>query len=151
MTESGSLEIHLDDDASMENDVMNNMIKESDDQNVETPKEANTSSEKMVDINQLVIDIKKSFESLDPNSDSSTKHCIHRVPRHLRKVNHKAYTPTLISIGPYHYRYRNEEFKLRYVKRFTDREKADLRELFITINDQKEYIRSCYSESLLVT
>ncbi|KAF3952112.1 hypothetical protein CMV_022303 [Castanea mollissima] len=147
MTDSASSEIQLDDDG------MNNMFKESNDQNGETQKEANTSSK--VDIDQLVIDIKNSSEGSDPKSDSSTKPCIYMVPGHLRKVNAKAYTPTLISIGPFHhrdFRFKTmEKLKLRYVKRFRDREESAepdlLNRLLNTIDDKKEDIRSCYSDS----
>ena len=59
MKGSGSLEIQLDVDASMENNGMNNMFKESNDQNGETQQEAKTSSENKVNIDQLVIDIQK--------------------------------------------------------------------------------------------
>ncbi|CAL2240902.1 unnamed protein product [Prunus armeniaca] len=31
------------------------------------------------------------------------KRCIYRVPNKLRKVNEAAYTPQLISIGPFHH------------------------------------------------
>ena len=153
MKESGSLEIQLGVDASMENNGMNNMFKESNDQNGETQKEANTSSENKVNIDQLVIDIEKGFESSDPKSDSSTKPCIYKVPGYLRKVNAKAYTNTLISIGPFYHRYLRfqtmEMRKLRYVKRFRDREDSEeadlLKKLLITIDKKKEDIRSCYS------
>ncbi|KAL4655087.1 hypothetical protein ACB092_01G425600 [Castanea dentata] len=153
MTKSRSSEIQPDVDASMENNGMNNMFNESNDQNGETQREANTSSE--VDIDQLVIDIKTSSEGSDPRSDSSTKPCIYMVPGHLRKVNAKAYTPTLISIGPYHHRDSRfktmEKLKLRYVKRFRDREESKdsdlLKKLLTTIDEKKEDIRSCYSDS----
>ena len=57
-----NLEIQLDVDASMENNFMNKMFKESNDQNDKIQEEANTSSENKV-INQLVIDIENSFKS----------------------------------------------------------------------------------------
>ncbi|XP_050282408.1 UPF0481 protein At3g47200-like [Quercus robur] len=44
--------------------------------------------------------------------------CIYKVPLKLRKVNEDAYTPKLISIGPYHYGQENlnkmEDLKRRY-------------------------------------
>lgn len=134
---------------------MNNMFKERNDQNGETQKEANTSSENKVDIDQLVIDIKNSSEGSDPKSDSLTKPCTYKVPGHLRKVNTKAYTPTLISIGPFIHHYLRfktmEKLKLRYVKRFRNREESEepdlLKKLLITIDEKKEDIRSCYGDS----
>ena len=155
MKESGSLEIQLGVDASMENNGMNNMFKESNDQNGETQEEANTSSENKVNIDQLVNDIIESSESSDPKSDSSTRPCIYKVPGHLRRVNAKAYTPTLISIGPFHHRNEKfktmEECKLRYAKRFRHRDDSKevdlLKKLLVTIDEKKKEIRSCYSNS----
>ena len=133
MTESKSSEIQLGVDASME-----------------TQMEANTSSENKVNIDQLVKNIENCYKSSDRKSASSTKPCIYKVPGHLRRVNAKAYTPTLISVGPYHHR--NEKFetmgelKLRYGERFRERENADMKKLVNTVLEKKEKIRSCYAK-----
>jgi hypothetical protein len=29
--------------------------------------------------------------------------CIYKVPQKIRKLNQEAYTPTIVSIGPFHY------------------------------------------------
>ncbi|KAL4655102.1 hypothetical protein ACB092_01G426800 [Castanea dentata] len=111
----------------------------------------NTSSGNVVGIKQLVLNIDKNFKSSYPDSASPTKPCIYKVPGHLRRVNAKAYTPTLISIGPFHHG--NEKFKtmealkLRYGETFREREKADMEKLVKTILYKKEKIRSCYAKT----
>jgi hypothetical protein len=76
--------------------------------------------------------------------------CIYRVPKELRNVNETAYTPKLVSIGPFH---RNgdglkdmEMQKLRYFKNFLDRTKKRQEDLLKIIVDDEEKIRHCYSE-----
>lgn len=50
---------------------------------------------------KLVNDIKKMLEMAE--CASLIKCRINRVPCQLRKVNEQAYTPTFISIGPFHH------------------------------------------------
>jgi hypothetical protein len=76
--------------------------------------------------------------------------CIYRVPKQLRNVNDKAYTPKLVSIGPFH---RDEDGlkdmemqKLRYLKDFLDRTKKRQDDLLKIIIDNEVKIRHCYSE-----
>ncbi|KAJ7962053.1 hypothetical protein O6P43_017330 [Quillaja saponaria] len=84
-----------------------------------------------------------------------TKHedlCIYRVPPNLRQVNAKAYTPQLISIGPFHHG--KPEFKAmetqkkRYYREFQKRIKSDRSfdkfkdNIVKTVQD----IQKCYSE-----
>ncbi|XP_059644877.1 UPF0481 protein At3g47200-like [Cornus florida] len=51
--------------------------------------------------------------------------CIFKVHQGLRSVNEKAYTPTLVSIGPYHHENPNfsamKEHKLRYLRSYLQR------------------------------
>nr|XP_023907682.1 UPF0481 protein At3g47200-like [Quercus suber]POF26728.1 upf0481 protein [Quercus suber] len=152
MTESKSLDIQLD-VASMDNDGRNKKCKEINDQNGETQLESNTSSENKVNIDQLVKNVENSYKSSVQKYDSSTKPCIYRVPGHLRRVNSKAYTPTLISIGPFHHRNKKfetmGELKLRYGERFREREKPDMTNLVNTIVRNIEKIRSYYAKSPL--
>ncbi|XP_062173676.1 UPF0481 protein At3g47200-like [Alnus glutinosa] len=76
--------------------------------------------------------------------------CIYRVPKLLRKVNKEAYTPKLISIGPFHCN--REEFwememlKQRYFKNFLNRTGKSQQDLRKIIEDNEEKIRHCYSE-----
>ena len=63
-----------------------------------------------MDLDQLIIDIPQ----------QTYKCFIYKVPPELRKVNHDAYTPMLISIGPFHHKDEKlknmEELKLRYFR-----------------------------------
>ncbi|KAF5469018.1 hypothetical protein F2P56_013122 [Juglans regia] len=85
---------------------------------------------------------------------SSPKHCcIHKVSDHIRKSNEEAYTPQVISIGPFH-RNKNrklqkmEDFKLRYLKSFIDRAETKLEDIVSTIKGAEESVRECYSETI---
>ncbi|KAM3685480.1 hypothetical protein ACJW31_11G120800 [Castanea mollissima] len=77
--------------------------------------------------------------------------CIYRVPKRLRKVNEKAYTPNLISIGPIHRG--NLELmdmkmlKQRYCDRFFDRTKK-VKEFERFIEENEDKIRNCYAEEI---
>ncbi|XP_040996414.1 UPF0481 protein At3g47200-like [Juglans microcarpa x Juglans regia] len=94
------------------------------------------------------------IENLDLLPASSHKHCcIYKVSDHIRKSNEEAYTPQVISIGPFH---RNksrklqkmEDFKLRYLKSFTDRAETKLEDIVSTIKGAEESVRECYSETI---
>jgi len=71
----------------------------------------------------LVTKIKSALESLDPLS--SPEPCIYKVPDPLRKLKKEAYSPQILSIGPFHHgikKLRNmEKHKLRYLKEFMER------------------------------
>ncbi|KAL5700870.1 hypothetical protein ACHQM5_026272 [Ranunculus cassubicifolius] len=51
-----------------------------------------------------VITIKEKLDQvpLCEGSSSWLNHCIFRVPRNIREIESKAYTPQIVSIGPYH-------------------------------------------------
>ncbi|KAG2667380.1 hypothetical protein I3760_15G111600 [Carya illinoinensis] len=95
------------------------------------------------------------IESLKPLSASSPKHfCIYKVSDHIRKSNEEAYTPQVISFGPFH---RNnpklqkmEDLKLRYLKSFMERAdpEMNLEDLLRTIRGAEESVRECYSETI---
>ena len=78
---------------------------------------------------------------------------IHRVPRKLRKVNESAYTPQLISIGPYHHgspdlhamESRKQKYYAEFCKR-VNKDEADLKS-FIQIFIRK--IRNSYEEETI--
>jgi len=85
-----------------------------------------TSNEKMRTGDQVSIDIYKlgktmseELEILHPSLDDC---CIYRVPKGLRVLNEKAYTPQLVSIGPLHHGREEfkamEEYKRRYLQDF---------------------------------
>ena len=77
-----------------------------------------TSSKTEHDMVGHIIDIKEPDQNW-------CKCCIYRVTINLRKVNEEAYTPPLISIGPFHYGRRDlnpmQEQKQRYSQYFLER------------------------------
>ncbi|XP_059449438.1 uncharacterized protein LOC132180578 [Corylus avellana] len=86
--------------------------------------------------------------------------CIYRVPEQLCKVNGEAYTPKLVSIGPFHHGNDElkdmEKHKQRYLMDFlfrTQKSQKDLNDtdkillaLLKIIEDNEIKIRHCYSE-----
>jgi len=79
--------------------------------------------------------------------------CIYRVPKSLRNVNWKAYTPLLISAGPLHRETKRieamQDHKWRCFKEFTGQYgmyEEKIRDLVISIQNKEKYIRICYSE-----
>ncbi|KAL5798934.1 hypothetical protein ACOSQ2_003754 [Xanthoceras sorbifolium] len=98
---------------------------------------------------EFLIDIEKLQESFEAAKDC----CIYRVPRDLRKINEKAYTPQVVSIGPLHhgkeeYLIEMEKQKLRYVKKFGERTSTDkLKEFWSFIEANERKIRSFYAEN----
>jgi hypothetical protein len=94
---------------------------------------------------EIIIDIPSELPPAD-----SLECCIYRVPKLLRKVNEEAYTPKLISIGPFHYNREELEgmkmHKLRYFKNFLDRTGKSQEDLRKIIEDDEKKIRLCYSE-----
>ena len=77
---------------------------------------------------------------------------IYKVPYHLRKWNKAAYTPRVISIGPYHHN--KEEFqtterhKVTYLRHFMRRCERNLDDLVCTIRKLEDSIKFCYVESV---
>ncbi|XP_059434283.1 UPF0481 protein At3g47200-like [Corylus avellana] len=76
--------------------------------------------------------------------------CIYRVPKQLRKLNGEAYTPKLVSIGPFHHEADElkdmEKHKQRYLKHFLKRTlkiEEDLRKI---IEGNEENIYHSYSK-----
>ncbi|XP_062021351.1 putative UPF0481 protein At3g02645 [Rosa rugosa] len=75
--------------------------------------------------------------------------CIYRVPKRLRDVNEKAYTPQVVSIGPLHHGREGleamEDHKIRYVKDFLERTKVSMEECLKTLKKWETKIRACYA------
>ncbi|XP_040995393.1 UPF0481 protein At3g47200-like [Juglans microcarpa x Juglans regia] len=81
--------------------------------------------------------------------------CIYRVPKRLRGVKHMAYTPRLVSIGPFHHCMRKElkdmEIqKLRYLRDFCCRTRKSIEDLACIIERNEVRIRHSYSENFLL-
>jgi hypothetical protein len=77
--------------------------------------------------------------------------CIYRVPNKLRQVNKEAYTPKLVSIGPFHHDLEElkgmEKQKLKYFKAFHIRTGKNQKDLASIIEKKEEKIRHYYSET----
>ncbi|KAL4655088.1 hypothetical protein ACB092_01G425700 [Castanea dentata] len=102
----------------------------------------------------LAVEIGKMFleQEVQPTSECR----IYKVPHHLRKWKEEAYTPQVISIGPYHHkseRLKNmEENKERYFKSFVHRSQMNRKNLVLnfvsTIRDLEKRIRGCYAATI---
>ncbi|KAK4270556.1 hypothetical protein QN277_023579 [Acacia crassicarpa] len=91
----------------------------------------------------------------EPDDVNTTKWNIYKVPCNLRSLNESAYTPQLVSIGPFHFGQKKlnpmQKQKLRYLDLFLDRVKENIEEMdnFKKCLKDKEYdIRQCYAEKL---
>ncbi|BAT78179.1 hypothetical protein VIGAN_02082600 [Vigna angularis var. angularis] len=82
----------------------------------------------MMNMDDVVIHVKGVLERA--NSAITKKCCIYRVPLLIRQLNQKAYTPKVVSIGPYHHnthRLRNmERHKVMYCKSFLQRTNTNM-------------------------
>lgn len=122
-------------------------------ENTESQKDANTTNENKNQYERLVSDLKIMIEMRMPEHSFPFKCRIKKIPYHLRKVNEQAYTPTIISIGPFHYYNKNlrtmEKFKVRYFKSFVQRANINSENLVSTIREMEVRISYCYAEASL--
>ncbi|MED6113676.1 hypothetical protein PIB30_073060 [Stylosanthes scabra] len=79
--------------------------------------------------------------------------CIYRVPHEIRKHNEDAYTPKVVSIGPFHHG--NEKLqkieaqKRIYCREFIQRSETKNLESFVScVQEVEPKIRGCYSEDI---
>lgn len=103
-------------------------------------------------VNHL-IDIKERFDEMDRDLDnSSIETCtIFKVNMGLRGSNSTAYTPKMVSIGPYHKKNPQlrpmEKYKLLYLRRFLRRNEALDMEICISeLEELKEKALKCYED-----
>ncbi|KAB2619068.1 hypothetical protein D8674_014937 [Pyrus ussuriensis x Pyrus communis] len=92
-------------------------------------------------------------EELDNMSTLSPLRCIYRVPKRLRWVNEKAYTPQVVSIGPLHHGKEHlkamEEHKKRYLRHFLGRMMSQYYIIYFTLFlDQEGRLRGSYAEPI---
>lgn len=81
--------------------------------------------------------------------------CIYRVPEKLRKVNEDAYTPRIVSIGPFHHGKPHlqamERYKWRCLDRFLKRPliqlQTNLNVLVKIAMDMESSVRACYHDT----
>ncbi|KAJ0253209.1 hypothetical protein HA466_0122730 [Hirschfeldia incana] len=97
----------------------------------------------------LVDSIKAKLESL-PSLSSNC--CIYKVPNKLRRLNPDAYSPRVVSIGPFHHGKEElqamEEHKYRYLQSFLTRASFSLEDLVGVARAWEENARSCYAEDV---
>lgn len=101
-------------------------------------------------VDKLATTIKRKYDSLPL---LSSKCCIYRIPRNLRRISEKSYSPNLISIGPFHRSNSKlkamEEIKLRYLQRFIRRnENKVLEDYLIALIKWEKEARDCYVETI---
>ncbi|KAL6296634.1 hypothetical protein ACE6H2_004776 [Prunus campanulata] len=93
--------------------------------------------------------MKEELKKLSPLSSSC---CIYRVPTRLLDVKEKAYTPGVVSIGPFHHGQKAlkamEEHKMRYLQDFLRRTNVSMEDLIKRISNQEARVRSCYAETI---
>ncbi|KAM7490113.1 hypothetical protein LguiA_033034 [Lonicera macranthoides] len=100
---------------------------------------------------KLEKEIDKMLDEVEP--PPSSERCIYMVPREIRKVNEEAYTPRIVSIGPFHHNNKNlesmEQVKKRYMKKLVQRRgKTCLKNFIDAVKKMEARIRDCYSERI---
>ncbi|XP_006360837.2 putative UPF0481 protein At3g02645 isoform X1 [Solanum tuberosum] len=100
----------------------------------------------LIDINERIDEM---FEDLD---NSSIKSCtIFKVNVWQRESNPDAYTPKMVSIGPYHKKNTQlgpmKKYKLLYLRRFLQRNKRlDVKSYISELEKVKEKVLKCYED-----
>ncbi|GAB4835920.1 hypothetical protein Ancab_000839 [Ancistrocladus abbreviatus] len=97
---------------------------------------------------QLSVSISIKLSNLRPLSSDC---CIYRVSEDLRSINREAYRPSVVSIGPFHYKDKRlramKEYKLRYLKSFLSRAKNHNLEYYVNVVKGREaLVRGSYAE-----
>ncbi|MED6147994.1 hypothetical protein PIB30_049033 [Stylosanthes scabra] len=105
--------------------------------------------------NDVLIKINTMLEEAQPLLPEEC--CIYKVPHEIRKLNEEAYTPKIVSIGPFHHRdlklQKMEDQKRLYCREFIERsEIKNLLESFVSCVQKLEpKIRGCYSDDIKLT
>ncbi|XP_041014018.1 UPF0481 protein At3g47200-like [Juglans microcarpa x Juglans regia] len=111
----------------------------------------NSSRDQNENTETLVNEIKDMLERSEPDLLSADC-CIFRVPNHLRRLNEQAFTPEVISIGPFHHGNKNletmEKFKVQYFKSFIQRTELTVDNLVSSVKDWEGHVRRCYAETI---
>ncbi|KAI9398643.1 hypothetical protein POPTR_003G206201v4 [Populus trichocarpa] len=108
------------------------------------------SDEVSLDINELANSLR---EQLKIKKAFSQACCIYRVPERLRKLNEKAYTPRVVSIGPLHHGKENlkamEDHKIMYLQQFLEQNLlVSVEDLVYVIKENETALRDCYAETI---
>ncbi|GJX94242.1 UPF0481 protein-like protein [Tanacetum coccineum] len=85
---------------------------------------------------------------LDNEAVSARKTCIYKVPRYLREADQKSYTPSVVSIGPYHRQndllFPMERHKWRAFYQTISRHKHDFKLYFDSVANLEAKARGSY-------
>ncbi|KAF3946519.1 hypothetical protein CMV_027223 [Castanea mollissima] len=104
------------------------------------------------DCEEMIIDLPP--QVLEPPPQCA-ECCIYRVPKRLRLVNGEAYTPKLISIGPFHHGKEElkdmEKQKLTYYIEFLQRTATNPRDIASIIAEKQQKIIYCYDGGLEIS
>ncbi|MED6113677.1 hypothetical protein PIB30_073061 [Stylosanthes scabra] len=101
--------------------------------------------------NDAVMKIKAMLEEGQPRYTDEC--CIYRVPHEIRKHNEEAYTPKVVSIGPFHHGNQNllnmEGHKRLLCRKFIERSETKNLESFVSCVEKLEAnVRGCYSDEI---
>ncbi|KAL5714330.1 hypothetical protein ACHQM5_016309 [Ranunculus cassubicifolius] len=106
------------------------------------------------DPKRVLSSIKQKLNALSPSAVGKSC-CIYRVHEKFRKINEYAYTPEIVSIGPFHHGKLGllamEDHKLRYMNVLlerTSKHEAKLKECVDSVSILEEEARKCYSEPI---
>ena len=106
------------------------------------------SDEVSLDINELANSLR---EQLNTKKAPPPECCIYRVPERSRKLHRKAFTPRVVSIGPFHHGKENlkamEDQKKTYLQQFLDQSNVSLEGLCNVIKENEKDLRDCYAET----
>jgi hypothetical protein len=93
--------------------------------------------------------LEEEFQRLPPLSSACA---IYKVPQQLRHVKEKAYTPKVVSIGPFHHGSEGlkamEEHKLRYLRDFIGRTEKTPEYFLEVVRKNEAKLRDCYAETI---
>ncbi|KAJ7957806.1 hypothetical protein O6P43_018626 [Quillaja saponaria] len=105
------------------------------------------------DHEELVRDVEEMLVGREPRLTREC--CIYKVPADIRKLNEGAYTPKVVSIGPFHHENNKtlqnmERHKISFFKRFLERisPTISLENLIESLEELEPRIRLCYAETI---
>ncbi|XP_052114681.1 UPF0481 protein At3g47200-like [Arachis duranensis] len=101
--------------------------------------------------NDVLIKINAMLEEAQPLLTDEC--CIYRVPHEIRKFKKDAYTPKVVSIGPFHHGnpklLRMEDQKRLYCRQFIERsETKNLKSFVSCVQELEPEVRRCYSDDI---
>lgn len=101
----------------------------------------------------LANDITQMIESWEPPSPRLCRN--YRVPHAIHRGNEEAYTPDIISIGPFHHGDKRlkpmEELKVKYFTILVKESALDVENSLSTIRIMEKDIRRCYEEPSMLS